>query len=87
MKVSQAEFFFRTGTTSQRSSISKENPAQRYLLTPLSKSKVVAVEIVPVLSMVKPQLSGEMKYCSLNRKEKTKHCRDTTDSLARFLGL
>jgi hypothetical protein len=37
---------------------------------PLSKSKSLAVEIAPVLSMVKPELSGEMEYCLLDKKEK-----------------
>ena len=42
----------------------------------LSKLKIADVEIVPMLLIVKPEPSGERKYCLLDNTEKAKYCRD-----------
>jgi hypothetical protein len=64
------------GNINQKTSLLNENTvAVFYLLILLSKSKTAAVEIVPVLSIVKPEFSGEMQYCLLEGKEKAKYCR------------
>ena len=41
-----------------------------YFLASLSKSKSADVEIIPMLSIVKPEPSRERKYCLLDRKRK-----------------
>lgn len=63
----------------QRAGVLSEWKASRsiYLLASLSKSKTAAVEIAPTLSIVKPEPSGERKYCLSESGKKTRHYRDT----------